>query len=61
MKYYGFTYSTEHHNFGEVLEVFEVPANWQGYRHQGYGAAPLFLEQALDAGEITWEEFCRQL
>lgn len=39
VKLYGCTYSTEKHNFGETLEVFEVPADWQGFRHHGYAWA----------------------
>ena len=33
---FGATYSTEKENFGEILAVFEVPADWQGYRFHGY-------------------------
>ena len=39
-KYYGATYSCESHNFGEIIAVFEVPADWDGYRFHGYCWCP---------------------
>jgi len=36
MKTYGATYSTETHNFGEIIAVFEVEPDWQGFRFHGY-------------------------
>ena len=62
MRHFGFTYNTESGpSFGTVQEVFEVPADWQGFRHHGYGAASVELEAALDREEITWEEFVASL
>ena len=40
MKYYGATHSTEKYNFGEIIAVFEVPADWDGYRFHGYCWCP---------------------
>ena len=34
--YFGATYSTEAHNFGELMSVFVVDADWEGYRFHGY-------------------------
>lgn len=39
-KFYGATYSTDAHNFGEIIAVFEVAADWDGYRFHGYCWAP---------------------
>jgi len=33
---FGATYSTESHNFGEIISVFPVDADWDGYRFHGY-------------------------
>ena len=33
---FGATYSTDTANFGEIISVFPVPADWQGFRHHGY-------------------------
>jgi hypothetical protein len=35
-RYYGATYSTDAHDFGEIISVFEVDADWDGYRFHGY-------------------------
>ena len=40
MKYYGATYSTESHNFGEIIDIFPVEADWDGFRYHGYCWAP---------------------
>ena len=40
MKFYGATYSTESYNFGEIIAVFEVSADWDGYKFHGYCWAP---------------------
>ena len=34
--HYGATYSTDSENFGEITSIFEVDANWDGYRFHGY-------------------------
>jgi hypothetical protein len=34
--YYGATYSIDPENFGEITAIFEVNANWDGYRFHGY-------------------------
>jgi len=34
--YYGATYSTDFENFGEIIAIFEVDANWDGYLFHGY-------------------------
>lgn len=39
-KHYGATYSIDAWNFGEIIEIFEVPADWQGFRHHGYCWCP---------------------
>ena len=33
---YGATYSTDAENFGEILEIFPVEDDWQGFRFHGY-------------------------
>ena len=39
-RFYGATYSTEKGSFGEIISVFEVPSDWDGYRFHGYCWAP---------------------
>jgi hypothetical protein len=34
--YYGATYSTDPESFGEITVIFEVAADWDGYRFHGY-------------------------
>ena len=34
--FFGATYSTESHNFGEINHIFVVDADWDGYRFHGY-------------------------
>ena len=36
MKHYGAAYSTYPDTFGEIVEIFEVPSDWDGYRFHGY-------------------------
>jgi len=36
MTYFGATYSTDPENFGEITAIFEVAADWDGYRFHGY-------------------------
>jgi len=36
---YGCTYSTDKENFGEIISVFEVEDDWQGFRFHGYAWA----------------------
>lgn len=50
-KLYGATYDTSAENFGEITSVFEVDADWDGFRHHGYcipttGEVRIFLEGA---------------
>lgn len=61
MKHYGFTYNTNKKDFGKIISIFEVEPDWEGFRHHGYGAAPIELEQKLDREEISWEEFVSSL
>ena len=47
---YGATYSTDEHNFGEIVNVFEVDADWEGYRFHGY--CRLTASEVAEAGYL---------
>ena len=52
-KFYGARYSTEHHDFGRILTVFEVGPDWRGYQYHGYcvPTAEEVAEWLRDLGE----------
>lgn len=53
---YGASFSTEKHNYGEILNIFPVEDDWQGFRHVGYMSVPTELAQKIESKELTIKE-----
>lgn len=53
---YGASFSTDHDNYGEILNVFPVEDDWQGFRHVGYMSVPTELAQKIESKELTIKE-----